>query len=98
MHGHHVHIDDEVLGKAYDTRQVLRLLGYLRGYWGLVCFAFVCLAGYTGAQLLGPYLVKIAVDRYIAAGDLAGLNRVLMNLQGVRAVLQVVGHALRGGG
>ena len=82
MHGHHVHIDDEVLGKAYDTRQVLRLLGYLRGYWGLVCFAFVCLAGYTGAQLLGPYLVKIAVDRYIAVGDLAGLNRVAIAYMG----------------
>jgi ATP-binding cassette subfamily B protein len=76
MHGSNVHIDDEVLGKAYDARLILRLLTYLRPYWFLVCLAFLFLAGYTGSQLLGPYLVKVAIDRYIAARDLAGLNHV----------------------
>jgi ATP-binding cassette subfamily B protein len=76
MHGPSVHIDDEVLGKAYDARLVLRLLTYLRPYSFLVLLALVFLAGYTGFQLLGPYLVKVAIDRYIAARDLAGLNRV----------------------
>jgi ATP-binding cassette subfamily B multidrug efflux pump len=76
MHGPHVHIDDEVLGKAYDTRLIVRLLGYLRGYWFLVLLAFLGLTGYTAAQLLGPYLVKVAIDRYILARDLAGLNHV----------------------
>jgi ATP-binding cassette subfamily B protein len=76
MHGPNVHIDDEVLGKAYDARLIVRLLGYLRDYWLLVGLAFLCLAGYTGTQLLGPYLVKVAIDRYIAAKDLAGLDRM----------------------
>jgi ATP-binding cassette subfamily B protein len=76
MHGPNVHIDDEVLGKAYDTRLVLRLLTYLRPYWVLVLLACLFLAGYTGSQLLGPYLVKVAIDRYIAAKNLAGLDRV----------------------
>ena len=78
MHGPSVHIDDEVLGKAYDARLVVRLIGYLRGYWLLVSVAFLCLAGYTGAQLLGPYLVKVAIDGYIAAKDLAGLDRIAL--------------------
>lgn len=78
MHGPNLHIDDEALGKAYDTRLVLRLLTYLRPYWFLVCLALVFLSGYTGFQLLGPYLVKVAIDRYIAAHDLAGLNRVAL--------------------
>ncbi len=76
MHGPHVHIDDEILGKAYDARLVVRLLTYLRAYWRLVGVAFLCLAGYTGAQLLGPYLVKVAIDGYIAAKDLHGLDRI----------------------
>jgi ATP-binding cassette subfamily B protein len=76
MHGSNIHIDDEVLGKAYDARLILRLLTYLRPYWFLVCLAFLFLAGYAGSQLLGPYLVKVAIDRYIAARDLAGLNHV----------------------
>jgi len=78
MHGPSVHIDDEVLGKAYDARLVLRLLTYLRPYSFLVFLALVFLAGYTGFQLLGPYLVKVAIDRYIAARDLAVLNRVAL--------------------
>ena len=78
MHGPHVHLDDEVLGKAYDARLVARLLRYFQGYWLLVLLAFLCLAGYTGAQLLGPYLVKVAIDRYVAARDLAGLDRTAL--------------------
>jgi len=76
MHGPNVHIDDEVLGKAYDARLVLRLLTYLRPYRFLVVVACLFLAGYTGSQLLGPYLVKVAIDRYIAAKNLAGLDRI----------------------
>jgi ATP-binding cassette subfamily B multidrug efflux pump len=78
MHGHDVHIDDEVLGKAYDTRLVLRLLTYLAPRWPLVLLALLFLTGYTGSQLLGPYLVKVAIDRYIAVKNLAGLNRVAL--------------------
>ncbi len=78
MHGHQVHIDDEVLGKAYDTRLVLRLLTYLAPRWPLVLLAMLFLAGYTGSQLLGPYLVKVAIDRYIAVKNLAGLNQVAL--------------------
>ncbi len=76
MHGPNVHIDDEVLGKAYDARLIVRLLQYLRGYWFLIAVALCCLGGYTGAQLLGPYLVKVAIDEYIAAKNLAGLDRI----------------------
>jgi ATP-binding cassette subfamily B protein len=78
MHGPNVHIDDEVLGKAYDTRLVLRLLTYLAPYWSLVLLAILFLAGYTAAQLAGPYLVKVAIDRHIAVKDLSGLDRVAL--------------------
>ncbi len=76
MHGPHLHIDDEALGRAYDTRLALRLVVYLAPYWPLVLLASLCLAGHTAAQLAGPYLVKVAIDRYVAARDLAGLDRV----------------------
>jgi ATP-binding cassette, subfamily B, multidrug efflux pump len=91
MHGPNVHIDDEVLGKAYDTRLAFRLLGYLRPSALLVLLACLFLAGYTGAQLLGPYLVKVAIDRYVAARDLAGLNRIALAYVGT-IVLGFVFH------
>src|SRR5205085_11543960 len=66
----------EVLGKAYDARLMRRLLTYLRPYWRLVVVGFLAILIDTGATLAQPYLVKTAIDRYIAAGRLAGLDRL----------------------
>jgi len=68
--------DEEVLGKAYDAKLMRRLLGYLRPYWNHVALAFVAIIAGSSASLAQPYLTKIAIDRYIAAGrldQLAGL-------------------------
>jgi len=66
--------EEEVLGKAYDARLMRRLLGYLSPYWAQVGVAFVAIFVGAGAALAQPYLMKIAIDRYIAAGTLAGLG------------------------
>ena len=71
-----IHQEDEILGKAYDARLMARVLRYLRPYWKLLAIAFVFLMLQTGTQLLGPYITKIAIDRYIAAKDVAGLDRM----------------------
>ncbi|HLA28992.1 MAG TPA: ABC transporter ATP-binding protein [Syntrophales bacterium] len=66
--------DDEILGKAYDPRLMKRILLYLKPYWKLMALSFLLLTFYTGTQLLGPYLTKIAIDRYIATRNLHGLD------------------------
>jgi ATP-binding cassette subfamily B protein len=66
--------DEEILGKAYDARLMRRLLQYLRPYWRSVVLALVAIIAGSAASLAQPYLVKIAIDRYIAAGRLDGLN------------------------
>jgi ATP-binding cassette subfamily B multidrug efflux pump len=68
--------DEDVLGKAYDGRLMRRLLTYLWPYWRQVAVAFAAITGGAVAQLVQPYLIKIAIDRYIAAGDLNGLDRL----------------------
>jgi ATP-binding cassette, subfamily B, multidrug efflux pump len=68
--------DEEVLGKAYDARLMRRLLTYLRPYWRQVVIAFVAIVAGAGAQLAQPYLMKLAIDRHIATGQLAGLDRI----------------------
>ena len=78
--------EDEILGKAYDARLMARILRYLRPYWKLLAIAFVFLMLQTGTQLLGPYITKIAIDRYIAAQDLAGLDRMALAYLGVVVV------------
>ncbi len=70
--------EEEVLGKAYDGRLMRRLLGYLRPYRVQVAWALGALIGGSVLQLAQPYLMKVAIDRYIARHDLSGLNLVAL--------------------
>ena len=68
-----------VLGKAYDARLMRRLLAYLRPYWRQVALALVGdHRRRRSLQLAQPYLMKVAIDRYIATGELAGLDRLAL--------------------
>jgi len=68
--------EDDILGKAYDARLMRRLLGYVRPYRGLVALSVLLLLLSSAAALAGPYLVRVGIDRYIAAGQMAGLGRL----------------------
>ncbi len=57
--------DDEVLGKAYDSRLMRRLLTYLRPYKTAVVLSCISILIKACADVVGPYLVKLAVDRYM---------------------------------
>ena len=70
--------EEDVLGKAYDARLMRRLLGTLRPHKWYVAGALLALVGDAVTQLAPPYLVKIAIDQYIAQGDLAGLNNIAL--------------------
>jgi ATP-binding cassette subfamily B protein len=58
--------EEEVLGKAYDSRLMRRLLTYLRPYKWQVGVALVSIMIKAGADVLGPYLTKVVVDKYLA--------------------------------
>ena len=58
--------EEEVLGKAYDSRLMARLLKYLRPYRWQVTIALVSIVLKSFADVLGPYLTKVAIDRYLA--------------------------------
>ena len=68
--------DEEVLGKAYDSRLMRRLLGYLRPYRTHVAFAVATIVANSALQLAPPYLTKIVIDEYIPARDLSGLTAI----------------------
>ncbi|PYU99074.1 MAG: antibiotic ABC transporter ATP-binding protein, partial [Acidobacteria bacterium] len=57
--------EEEVLGKAYDSRLMRRLLEYLRPYWLVVLVALVATLLYGVLQAVPPYLMKVEVDRYL---------------------------------
>ncbi len=59
--------DDDVVGKAYDSRLMGRLLTYLRPYKLQAIISLVAILLKAGSDVLGPYLTKVAVDRYMTA-------------------------------
>src|SRR6266480_2289732 len=58
--------EEEVLGKAYDSRLMKRLLRYLTPYKWQVAIALGSIFIKVGADVLGPYLTKIFIDHYLA--------------------------------
>ncbi len=59
-------IDDDVVGKAYDSRLMRRLLGYLSPYKLQAGISAVAIIIKSGSDIAGPFLVKVAVDTYLA--------------------------------
>ena len=57
--------EEEVLGKAYDSRLMKRLLTYLYPYKWETLVALVAIILKAGMDVLGPYLTKIAIDKYL---------------------------------
>ena len=66
----------EQRGALFNREVVVRLLAYLRPYRKQMLLAFIAMLAVTALTLLTPYLLKLAVDQYIAAGDLQGLLRI----------------------
>lgn len=70
--------EDEAFDHAYDARLLRRLLGYLRPYRSAVALAVVLLMLASAASLVGPYIVRVAIDEHIAPGRPAGLGLVIL--------------------
>jgi ATP-binding cassette subfamily B protein len=70
--------EDELLGRAYDSRLMRRLLAYLRPYRGLVALSVVLLLLHSAALLAGPALLRVAIDRHIAPRRPEGLEWVVL--------------------
>jgi ATP-binding cassette subfamily B protein len=64
--------EEEILGKAYDSRLMGRLLTYLRPYRWQVAIALGSIVLKSFADVLGPYLTKVAIDRYLAPNSESG--------------------------
>ncbi len=85
--------EDEVLGKAYDARLMKRLLGYLAPHRREVVVSIFLLVATSLLDLAGPFLTKIAIDRYIGQHDVSGLLRISLLFLGTLAVALVLGFA-----
>ena len=76
--------EEEVLGKAYDSSLLKRLLTYLRPYWLHVVLGIFILLIATALDLVGPFLIKIAIDRNIVPKVSTGLFNIVLIYLGVQ--------------
>src|SRR3972149_12121651 len=65
--------EEEILGKAYDSRLMKRLLKYLRPYVWHVVLAILMSIVVSGMEAIRPWFTKHAVDVNIAQRDMQGL-------------------------
>ena len=83
--------EEEILGKAYDSRLMKRLLSYIKPYKKYVIFAIFLNIIVAALGPLRPYLTKIAIDKYIANKDIHGLLIISLLLLGsllMQAIIQ----------
>ncbi len=78
--------EEEALGKAYDGRLMRRLLWYMAPYWWRVAGAVALLVSAAGLQIVGPWLVQMALDDAVPEGD-ARLLGILATAYLVAAIL-----------
>jgi len=70
--------EEEVVVKTFDTQLLKRLLKYAKPYIGLISASFLLLILITLGDLARPYLMKIAIDDYIAVGNKEGLKNIAL--------------------
>ena len=71
-------MEEEALGKAYDSRLMRRLIGYMRPYRTVVAASLVLLLVDSLLQIIGPLLTKLAIDRYLVP---TGRSRTFPSLE-----------------
>src|SRR3954447_8349097 len=52
-------VEEEALGKAYDSRIMRRLLKYMRPYWRTVAVSLLFMLASSVTQIVGPLLTKL---------------------------------------
>lgn len=86
--------DEEVLGKAYDSRLMKRLLGFVKPYTKYVVVAILLNIIVAALGPLRPYLTKVAIDDNIANKDYNGLLIISLALLGSLLIQSVMQYFL----
>ena len=77
--------------KARDPRSALsRLLPYLQPFHGPLRGVLSLVVSYTLLGLIGPYLMGVAIDHLLRAGDIENLARLALSMLAVYVVYNVL--------
>ena len=78
--------DEEIFGSVYDQRVVSRMLDYVKPYRRELAIAVAAMLVFTASLTAVPWLIKIAIDDFIAQGNLGGLWWVVAVFAGLALI------------
>ncbi len=85
--------EEEILGKAYDSRLMKRLIKYLSPYKWYVALGVLTSVAVSGMEAVRPWFTKHAVDVNIAQGDKEGLLVTTLGFLGLLILRGAVQYA-----
>ncbi|MGD0586562.1 MAG: ABC transporter ATP-binding protein [Oryzomonas sp.] len=75
--------EEEIAGKAYDTRLLARFARYVAPYRTEVATVLITIPLVAASRLAQPWIIKLAIDGHITTGRLGGLGRIALAFLGV---------------
>jgi ATP-binding cassette subfamily B protein len=66
--------DEDPIGKVYDSRLMRRLGHYVKPYWIQAAISTLAVSLKSMSDVTGPYLVKVAIDRYLTGTPSSATN------------------------
>lgn len=85
--------DDELFGRGYDGRIARRLVAYLRPHRTKLALSVGLVLGSTVLEIVGPMIVRFAIDDQIARGRTDLLGQAVMAYIGILSVRFVLHYA-----
>lgn len=86
--------EDEIVGKAYDSKLMKRLLKYVKPYWRQVTISIILVLILAVLNPLRPYITKFAIDDYILKSNYEGLTKLALLLFGILLLQGVLQYFL----
>ncbi len=70
--------EKDLIEKQLDKKIIFKLLNYVRPYRHLLVLTIFLLLLTAGLEILGPFLIKVAIDNYITPGKFEGLPYIVI--------------------
>ncbi len=83
---------EEITGKAYDTRILMRFARYVKPYRAAIVTTLLVLPLTAASRLAQPWLIKKAIDSHITTGNLNGLESVAALFLGLLLAEGLLGY------
>jgi ATP-binding cassette subfamily B multidrug efflux pump len=77
---------EEIAGKAYDTRILMRFARYVSPYRASVIAVLLILPLVAACRLAQPWIIKLAIDGHITTGRMEGLETIALAFTGILLV------------